>query len=362
MATLCAAETAKPNKRERTMTDDSASPGLALNVLCDMPSGAIEGFVALLEVMLPLAKIPYPDQLAAIYLVRDGGLTEQVNALLREEATSKRVYAPPEVATDACALPVERQGTLRCYVILEERLVRSLSSANYLQLDTTRALLEELLHVRFYSGLWRLGRATDENWTFENSDDLQTICFNALNEYMAIRWKAETYSTVPLIPVQGGYAVAPLAYPVALGSLLDSGGDKLFDTVTGAASGRIPIADAGAQVLQTVYRSVLEPLARESAYKDGNKGTDDVPTQEPAAEASWLYQRLVGSYWERWRQQLRRSFDTFDAESPTAISDLSAMRRTLVEFLRRIGVTYQPLKNSQVYMYFDGTVAQILRQ
>lgn len=63
-------------------------------------------------------------------------------------------YTPSAQPATATAVPVEQDDLFKCFVLLEESLVRPLAPTEYHVNPTTSALLEELLHVRVYSGLW----------------------------------------------------------------------------------------------------------------------------------------------------------------------------------------------------------------
>ena len=348
---------------------ESANPtepqpyNLSINTMCDLPPASLEGFCRLLQELLPLARIPHVEHLGGILLIGDGQMGDTVNTVAGQGDQSDLCAYTPSATwrATATAVPVVRDGRLACVVLLEESLVRSLTPDNYRVYPTNSSLLEELLHVRVYSGLWaHLQEGDDSLPELRLGEGPLAACMNALGEYLANRWKANLLSTLPLTAVEGGYAPVTVQYPDALGPLLDDAGERIMDLVLAVASGAKPFKEGWQELLQIVYRGVLEPLARECACRDGNT-LGDVPIHEPDVEQSRFYQRCVAPYADEWRQALRRAADAFDTNPREAVAALIAMRETLNRFLSRVGVEYKPRPNAQSHVMFYGWTALTLR-
>lgn len=184
---------------------------------------------------------------------------------------------------------------------------------------------------------------------------------NALGEYLANRWKAILFSTLPLMAVDGGYTTAALQYPEALGPILDDAGRRIIAIVTAVARGAQPYAAGWQELLRIVYRSILEPLARECACGDGS-AEENRPPREPSAERSPFYRQHVAPYRAEWQRALRHAADTFDTVPAEAVAALVQMRETLVRFLRHVGVAYEPRAGGQSHVKFYGLTARALKR
>lgn len=337
---------------------------LSINTLCDLPPASLEGFCRLLQELLPLARIPQVEHLGGILLIGDGQMGDTVNAVVGQgDQSGLRAYTPSAMGrANATAVPVVRDGRLACFVLLEENLVRPLTPDNYRVYPTNSSLLEELLHVRVYSGLWAPLQAGDGSLPeLRLREGPLAACMNALGEYLANRWKANLLSTLPLTAVEGGYAPVTVQYPDALGPLLDDAGERIMDLVLAVAGGAKPFDVGWQELLQIVYRGVLEPLARECAYRDGN-ALEEVPVREPGAEQSRFYERCAAPCADEWRQALRRAADAFDTNTRQALAALIAMQETLLRFLSRVGVEFKLLPSGQSHVMFYGWTALALRR
>lgn len=340
---------------------DPQAYSLPINTFCELPQASLEGFCCLVQEFLPLAQIAYLEHLGGIFLVGDGQMAEMVNSVARQGDQTGHIYTPNVHPATATAVPVEQDDLLKCFVLLEDSLVRPLTPTEYLVYPTTSVLLEELLHVRVYSGLWKHLRSGVSSSAIDRGESPFVLCMNALGEYLANRWKANLFSTLPLTAVEGGYAAVSLQYPDALGLLLDDAGQRIIAIVTAVARGAKPYDVGWQELLQVVYRGILEPLARECAYVDGS-ALEKGPRREPSAEQSSFYRQHVASYWDDWRRALRRAADTFDTDPAQVAAALVTMRESLVRFLSHVGVEYEPREGGQSHVMFYGWTALALKR
>lgn len=347
-----------------TVSKDPLTYQLNVQAQCDVSLQALEGLGNLLGELLPLAQIPHLEHLAAVLVIQEGHMGATLSELAKSDRNYGPTSAPLPTAATGTAIAIETDDGLRCYVILERHRIRELTSENYRQWDATSTVLEELLHVRHFSGM------ADHLFSpisqlrqsgLERNETLLMICLSALGEYMANRWKAQMVSTLPLYPVEGGYTSVSLGYPDALGPLLDLAGDTIINIVTGTAAHAVPLDDGWRRMILATYRGILEPLARDYGYRDGNSKGMKTPIQKPAATSSWFYSRHVVPYWRSWCRQLRRAFDTFETDQEGHLSVVVSMRTTLLRFLRHVGVEYNQVGDAQIYAWFDGSIALALK-
>ena len=104
---------------------------LALNSHCDVPTSALQGLGNLLLALLPLAQIPHLEHLAEVLVIGNGLMHETMRELARQDiAYYIRRDVLPSTAP-ATAVPVITNEGLRCFVVLEERLIRPLTPEDY---------------------------------------------------------------------------------------------------------------------------------------------------------------------------------------------------------------------------------------
>jgi len=331
---------------------NSEAHNLTITSLVDLPSPALEGFRSLLQQLLPLANIPELAHLSGVLIVQDGGLATVVNALLQQDDDPAQSYSPSRDAKGV-AVPIIRDGNLRCFILIAESEVCSVSPQRFLVYPANATLLEELLHVRIYSGLLPLLASSSLPRGISLNEPLVQLCVNALGEYLSNRWKAHLLSSYPLTAVDGGYGPVITGYPEALGTILDEAGATIQSIITHVVNATMPYDQGWRELLPVIYRGVLEPLARERAYRDGT-ALEQPPVIKPTAETSWFYTGEVAPYWADWLQTLQRVADIFDTTPPERVAAVLDMRETLLRFLNQLGVDYQALPAGRIHIQFRG--------
>jgi hypothetical protein len=315
---------------------------------------ALQGLGSLLLVLIQEAQIPHIEHLAQIYVIEDGQMAETIREI------EIAAYGSPRDATSSTAraavLPIVVENTLLCFVILEESVIRSLTPQDYLQWDAIPTVLEELLHVRHFSGLADQFFTSDESIRADVNEPLRAICFKCLTEYMAIRWKAEI-----LTPQFADAPEASMIYGEALGPKLDDAGVRIITLVPGIARQSIPFASGQQEFMRVIQYGIFEPLARERAYRDGNRSGHEAPVLQPDASQSWFYIQHIAPYWESLYDNLRQAFEVFDTSPQETVALLADMQKTLVRFLRHVGVEYTLRENGQPYLTFYDAPALALK-
>lgn len=352
--------------------DQSSGKSVSLDIRCEVEVKDVEeiaGFIALLQEMLGLAAIPNAEHLRSIVIAPKGKLPETVKAIIQQAGAGNNTYQPGTYRTQGIAFPTEREGQMECWIVLDESIIRGLTRDAYRPFETVSTLLEELLHVWVYSTLWEAQRASPaSSKALISNDALWSFCGNVHNEYMANRRKSYLFATLPLYAVEGGYAPGLVKYPDPLGPIIESSKAAIVSIIVKAGSGQIPISESWIQLLNGLYRRIVEPLCREAAkregcldaQREGNIGPEEqLEEQAPTAASSRFYALHVAPYWQRLHVELERSYETFSSQPGETLTALDTMRDVLQEFLSHLGVRVDLEKQCA---YFDGTVALSLKE
>ncbi len=314
-----------------------------------IPDVCLRGLSSLLREMVPIASIPDLGYLARVLVVPNDRIEATVNELLRQSAVEAGTYVAGPHPAEATAVPVEKDGTLACYVVLSESKVGLIYPGRYHPQELVSSLLEELLHVRVYVTAWQSRGYLYPPGLTGPARDLFVLCSRFHDEYMAARWKAAICSSVPLFDDgEGGLTTAPIWYGANLRSALDQAGDSLVEIIGDASAGTLAGEDAWEWITGTLYRGVFEPLAREEGFRAGNPPSAMGPYNSPAD--SRFYRRHVELYWGRARVQLERSFRSDLTEMSEASVELMAI---VTEFLARLGVTHHEAPSGEYEFGFD---------
>src|SRR5258706_11937772 len=141
--------------------DSSATgPQWSLEFQCDVVTDEAARFGVLVQEMAVLAAIPNPQHLRRIVVVPEGQLPAAVNAIISQGDPGKAMYKTGNYSPDGVAVPTERDGQLACEIVFDERVVQGLSSPGYPPFDSVSTVLEELLHIWVYSGLWNVEKSS----------------------------------------------------------------------------------------------------------------------------------------------------------------------------------------------------------
>jgi len=172
------------------------------------------------------------------------------------------------------------------------------------------------------------------------------MCSNFQDEYVAIRWKSSLMASIPLVEISdGNKSVVHLQYGSPVASLLDQASSELSQISLDAADKKLSIDDAWSKLLQTVYRKIFEPLARNEAFLAVIPANEDIPSQ--SASDSLFYQQFVEPYWEKTKTQLERSFNNDLEEQEIALNEMAGI---LDDFVRGLGVTHSKTSGGDYYI------------
>jgi hypothetical protein len=322
---------------------------VAIQVFCSIEQEKLEALATMMNELIPLVPIPNAEHFQGVIVVPDEQRELVINDLLKEYDESAGAYVSGTEAR-ACAMPMEVPTddgkVLACLIFLAESLVQEINPMHYHSGDLISTLLEELCHVRHYSITWQQRGYIHSCEADICKKDLLTMCSNFQDEYVAIRWKAFLMASIPLVEIsEGNKSVVHLRYGSPVASLLDQASSELSQISLDAADKKLSIDDAWSKLLQTVYRKIFEPLARNEAFSAVIPANEDIPSQ--SASDSLFYQQFVEPYWEKTKTQLERSFNNDLEEQEIALNEMAGI---LDDFLRGLGVTHSKTSGGDYYI------------
>jgi hypothetical protein len=247
------------------------------------------------------------------------------------------------------AIPVEAGGKLRCFIVLDCRIVSPMTAKSSHFKESVSILLEELLHTRLFNMAWRQ-RGHVNSADPDCTGQLLNYARHIHDEYVVARWKTHILSIAPLIELKsGGLGACPWAYGNDLTVLLDKAGQLVADTLTAAINHSLPAERAWHQLLHAIVNLALDPLARDAGYRAGNPPGSPEHINNP--DGSAFYRRVMApSHWPNVRASLERSFETNlvgMGEEVQTIADMTG------QMLNELGVTFRPLGDGGWWIQFQ---------
>jgi len=292
-----------------------------------------------------------PDSLRRILVVPDNKVAETVNIIIREATSKKGSYFPnSEFPANAVSVPVVNGDKLNCYIVIGDGLIQRLSLSNIYVNNVVSAILEELLHVWHYSVVWR--RRGFINYT-ENECDacsigLYTIASRMHDEYLVNRLKLQILSTIPLVKLNPDdeLSTTGIQYGGDIVALMNNAFIEMRNIIEQVTTKKIPISVAWEELQNWIYRGILEPLARDSAFRADT--TEKLKTKQIASQSSY-YRDYFDDYWVSILHNLERTIISDFTETEDA---LDVIVEQLKQFLETIGVTLSIIDKSTCYVLF----------
>lgn len=258
--------------------------------------------------------------LRKVMIVDDDTIETEVNRLIAEtgrDCIYKRKHA------NAVAIPLVYQGQFQSVIIFGKGDIPNTEEYTF---SSVSAFLEELLHVKLYEEV-------QEYVEFHPKDSVKVLAQMTIDEYVVNRRKYNIITEV----------FGPLGYNEELVPKFDNLDDKLFYTITNAATKVITIDVACNTLLNVTYREFLEPLTR---YFSGYDCINNIP--EIPLEKYPFLNDIAYKYWEQILAEIRACFD--NAESIDKYAD--SITAIIADFFEEIGVTYNETPEG-FYYYFD---------
>src|SRR4051812_23618356 len=120
---------------------------------CQISNEKLHVLAKLFNDFLPDATIPNLEHLQGILIVPDSSKNAVVNNLLHM-GNEQGTYTAGTMS-HACAVPVQTDTELRCFIVLDESFVQHIDPRELNDAEVVVTLLEELFHIRLYSTLWQ---------------------------------------------------------------------------------------------------------------------------------------------------------------------------------------------------------------
>jgi hypothetical protein len=297
-----------------------------LHIECQVTPEKLAVFVKLLEEFLPEASIPNIEHLRGIYVVPDAAKDAVVNEFQGNKPGS---YVAGDMS-NACAVPVEKDASLQCYIIFGESFVQKINPEQPYAAEIVLTVLEEMLHVRLYSTLWERRGYLYPPSDLSCTTDLLKMCSNFRDEYIVNRWK---YGYFVSQAEKTGTPISVSDFPLI--DRLNQAEGKLSGIVFAAASAQMSIGDAWVSLLRCVYRDIFELLARYAALLAAI-GPERIENLIDLSK-SQFYQHSVAPYWQQIQKELERSYTSDLTEAHDALENIVMVMKA---FLASIGVTY----------------------
>ena len=279
------------------------------------------------------------DCLEAIHIVPDGEISTYVHSIIQQYVSSGS-YSLFDLRP-AATLPIEHNGKLLCNIVLEESELAGVTPDGGIDAPTLSTILEELLHVRLFLIMYKNG------CTLHPTDDSSSLATSCYSEYAVSRWKSNILISGLLASPEGEPQAVHLSSGEPLGPTIDLARVRFYSIITDTFEGKISPDDAWSQLLSVLYRSLLEPLARESGYIAGDP---EYNRDYGKASESQFYRESVAHYWQLIQKELDSSFmrELEDIEST-----IKVIADVINDFLGYIGVYYQRVDKNQLRIHFD---------
>jgi hypothetical protein len=313
---------------------------LDLHVDCEVPPEKLCILIRLLEEFLPDASIPNIEHLREIRIVPDASKDTIVNEL---KGSKPGAYVAGDVS-NACAVPVQKNASLHCYILFGESFVHEIDPEQPYDAKIVLTIFEEMLHVRLYSTLWEQYGNLIPPSDLSCTTDLMILCTGFRDEYIVNRWKyayfvAQAEKTGTLQPFSRS------DFPLI--TRLDQAKGKLSGIVLAAATNQMSTGTAWVNLLRCVYRDIFELLARHAAPLAAIS-PENIKNYIDLSE-SQFYQNSIALYWQQIQTELERSFTSNLKEAHNALEN---MVKTMKAFLASIGVTYHKTASGDCYANF----------
>lgn len=312
---------------------------ISINVdkYCQIPEEKLHILVKLFNDFLPDVAIPKLAHLQGILIIPDSTRNEVVNELLHAGKEQGTYVAGTE--SHACAVAVETDAELRCFIVLDESFVQQINPQKPNDAEIVTTLLEEMFHVRLYSILWKQQGYLYPHFDCICTSELFKLCSGFHDEYIVNRWKC-TYLGTNLRNEKGEKTQQLFRSDFPLIPHLNQAENSLFSIIHDAVAKKISTRDAWNSITRCMYRDIFELLARYAA---------PIATTNQAQFDNFIdlsqnifYQKYVVAYWTPIHRELERSYNTNLVEAGTALDN---MVKILEGFLENIGVTYRKLAN-----------------
>ena len=271
-----------------------------------------------------------PSIFQEVLLVVPGKTTQVVHDLCKAEGID-----PIDISavSDVFALPLERAGELKCWVVISkeevEQRLNNMEGANLLY----STLLEEFFHINNYSDIWKARGFIHHRTNNECRDYFLNASFKLLDEYIAGRRKADLLSKRSV----------ELAFGKSLPKIMTESINTIYSTIEGFARGKIKFEDASTRINAVILKDIFESLVRESARRS-RLVNHSFPLGSP--EESPEFTRYIRAYWREIDLHCSNAYQNAAAFSNSEYG----ISKILESFFNDIGVTFTVQESGGCWM------------
>lgn len=284
-------------------------------VECDASEEEIQGFLELYKLIAPnIFESNNHKYLKEIWIVDDQQVANKVNFLKEINNDISAPYEPGSEGIKAVALPLEQDGKLECYIIIEKSRLSNLSTAGF-PLEIVSTLLEELIHVDLYASAKRRRGSFRIPATSLYENDLHVTCSMMMDEYIVTRRK------IPII-----YALfkeAEIWYGGDVASLVSSAGIE------------VEKEHNKPYLLNITYRLLLEPLSRNAAFVYVNQQFGRVKEDLSKPSDSQYYNKVFITYWTLIKEHLEKACIN-DSERDKRLFEIVKIVKDFLETFKKV--------------------------
>jgi hypothetical protein len=330
---------------------------IQVDILCQISPDKVNAYLELLKELMRLVNA---ERLKRVIIVPDNAIAAKVNEIIESYSGNSNAYIPGPYPAPAVTVPIEINEDLICFIIIGERVIQEIKPERYHPYEAVSSTLEELLHVFFYSATWK--RQGFLHYQGKERDsckaDLLNIVSRMQDEYVVGRFKTALAASNPLFDNEqgSGLSTGGFRYGDSIKARLDNAAVSLGNTIIDATSATLDISTAWNQLLNNLYRDILEPLARDSAFR--SRTTDEALTEQEAL-GSQFFKNYFAGHWNIIRAQLERTINSEFSDSEIALNKIVDEVR---DFLRTIGVVFRETEDHQCWIDFYSDFFQAYNQ
>jgi hypothetical protein len=350
---------------------------ICLHNLALIEPSAVDVILSLMEEILELVELHSATHLRHIFLVPNVDVPAAVQFAI------KRIAGPFEADfevlrqfTRTAAFPVEHDGELATYIVVNEALPKSLTPATAHNLDTVSNVLGSFLHASIHARIKELcckapapaslalAGVGAEEWSggdiqasytpqpktsrIAGRGSIRELAMKTLEAYLVYRTKIAIMSENALVQLypESDFEPAVPRHPADIAVRLEQTANELRTAIESAVMRKVTAAEGWGQSRRILFRSLFDPLARHTAYV-AHTPTNPALADEP--RHSRFYLSTIAPFWVRMRPELELAYTNPDE---TAAS-VETSETLLKMFLAQLGITHSGEPDGESHIAFD---------
>lgn len=339
------------------MIEYSKNIEIGINILCDVEMEKIELFKIILTEHVSFIGENEISTLKEILIAEDENVASIVNTLIKSVEPSGIYTQRDQRDSWAVTVPIETDGVLKCFIVMGKRYFTYITPEFSHPFNTVSMLLEELLHVKIYTLLWKKrGYIQHINKGFGIcKSDLLSVASSMIDEYLVSRMKANILSINNSFQLESGKEL--------IGGKLNYGGNvlnrikaaelQLKEMVEKLRIESRSIPETWREIIRILYRNIFEPLSRNAPFCDENQE----PRNEEQLKSVKIYRELIVEYWENIHDQLKVVYESNLSKYESALNEIYNIIDAL---FNRIGITYSRVSGEDCWVNIDPKILNLL--